>query len=81
MTLPTPVASAKHSDANSRSKSCTDGNSLRIASSAAATPAPFFGGAISVTRSSSSRDLRCGGRSDNLPAMALTCRFIGTSIP
>ena len=40
--LPTPVASAKQSDGNSRSKSVTDGNSLRIAASAAATSAPFL---------------------------------------
>jgi len=49
--LPTPVASAKQSDGNSRSKFVTPGNSLWIAASAAATSAPFFGGAISVTRS------------------------------
>jgi len=32
--LPTPVARAKHSEGNSRSKSVTEGNSLAIASSA-----------------------------------------------
>ncbi len=41
--LPTPVASAKQSDGNSRSKSVTDGNSLRMAARAAWTSAPFFG--------------------------------------
>ena len=49
--LPTPVASAKQSDGNSRSKSVTDGNSVRMASSAATRSAPFFGDAISVMRS------------------------------
>ena len=47
-----------------------------MASSAAATSAPFFGGAISVTRSRISSDSRCGGRRLRRPAMALTCRFI-----
>jgi hypothetical protein len=49
--LPTPVAKAKHSDGNSRSKSVTVGNSLRIAASAAVRSTAFLGGTISVIRS------------------------------
>ena len=72
LVLPTPVARAKQSDGNSRSKSVTDGNSRHTASRAAWTSTPFFGGAISVIRSRISSDRRCGGRRLNRPAMALT---------
>src|SRR5437870_6876041 len=74
--LPTPVASAKQSDGNSFSKSVTDGNSLRIVASAAATSDPFFGGTISVTRSRISSECRCGGRRLRRAAMVFTWRFI-----
>ena len=80
--LPTPVASAKQTDGNSRSKSVTVGNSLRIISSASAKSAAFFGEMISVMRSRISNEWRCGGRKLNRPAMALTCRFmLQSSLP
>ena len=44
--LPTPVARAKHTDRKSLSKSVTDGNSLWIDDSAAATSVSFLGGTI-----------------------------------
>src|SRR5574337_997771 len=78
--LPTPVASAKQSEGNSRSKSVTVENSLRIAASAASRSTPFLGGAISVTRSRISSERRCGARKLKRPVMALTWRFM-VSVP
>src|ERR1035437_2063362 len=74
--LPTPVASAKQKDGNSRSKSVTVGNSQRRISSAAAMSGPLCGGMISVMRSRISSERRCGARKLNRPAMALTLGFI-----
>src|ERR1017187_6778848 len=74
--LPTPVASAKQMDGNSRSKSVTFGNSDLMIASAAAASGDLLGGTISVMRSRISSDSRCDGRKLNRPARALTCRFI-----
>ena len=74
--LPTPVASAKQTDGNSRSKSVMVGYSPRMTSSAAANSAALFGGTISVMRSKISSEWRCGGRRLNRPPMALTWRFM-----
>src|SRR3989338_5260684 len=74
--LPTPVASAKQTEGNSRSKSVAVGNSLRITARAFSRSTSFFGWTISVTRSRISKERRCGGRRLKRPAMALTWRFI-----
>src|SRR5262249_16911407 len=84
--LPTPVANAKQTEGNSRSKSVTVGNSLWMAARAVSTPALFPTGMISVMRSRISRERRCGGGGGRCarerrcggrrlrgPAMALTC--------
>src|ERR1700688_704302 len=73
--LPTPVASAKHSDGNSRSKSVTDGNSEWIVERVAWISCSLRGDAISVTRSSISSERCCGGRRLIRPAMGFTSRF------
>ena len=70
--LPTPVASAKHNEANSRSKSVTVGNSARIAASAASRSMLLVGGAISVMRCRISNESRWGFRRLRRPEMALT---------
>src|SRR5712692_10111544 len=78
--LPTPVARAKQSEGNSRSKSATVGNSLRVAANAASRSASFFSGTISVMRARISSERRCGGRRLRRPAIALTWRFMKTSV-
>ncbi len=48
--LPTPVARAKQREGNSRSKSVTEGYSLRMTASWSSTDDDLPGGAISVMR-------------------------------
>src|ERR1017187_3913961 len=79
--LPTPVASAKHSDANSRSKSVTEGNALWIACNAWAASVSLLRGSSSQTLSRISSESRCGWRRLKRLAIAQSCCFAFTLIP
>ena len=74
--LPTPVARAKQSDGNSRSKSASPGYSAFNAAIAASLSAPFFNDTSSVSRSRISSERRCGARRLRRFATVLTMRFI-----
>src|ERR1039458_7649214 len=79
--LPTPVASAKQSDANSRSKSVTEGNALWIACNAWAASVSLLRGSNSQTVSRISSESRCGWRRLKRLAIAQSCCFAFTLIP
>src|ERR1035437_2675550 len=79
--LPTPVARAKHRDANSRSKSVTEGNALWIACNAWAASVSLLSGSNSQTLSRISSESRCGWRRLKRFAIAQSCCFAFTLIP
>jgi hypothetical protein len=70
------AAGVKHHDGGCRLKFAAAGNSLRIAGSAAAASAPYFGGTISVMRFKISGERGSGWSGLNCPAVGLTRRFI-----
>ncbi len=70
--LPTPVASAKHSEGNSRSKLVTVGNYWLIFAKRVSISHCLLMGKSSQIRARISNDCRCGGRGMRRLAILLT---------